>query len=415
MAKIICVNRFFHPDQSATSQILTDLALVLARDGHDVRVIASHDIITGPSEELIACEKFAGVAIYRVGSKASTSASLLARFLTFLSFYWWAAFQLRSLATRNCIVIVKSDPPLLSVWASWLLATRQVRIVNWLQDVYPEVAIRFDVRFLRGLLGTVLMKLRDRSIRSAAVNVVIGDRMANYLANRNISRMTMRVIPNWIDDEVVRPVEPSVNPLRDEWGLADKFVFGYSGNLGRVHEFGTLLAAAEHFKGRSDLCLLFIGGGFQYSQLEQELAARGLEELALFKPYQDQSGLAYSLSVPDVHWLSLRPEYEGLIVPSKFYGIASAGRGAVAITDRDGEIARLVDKHKCGAVIAPGDSRGLVNLLESMIENRDLGEQWGRNARKMIETEFSRRQALRKWRDLVGSLDGGSNQGAQNS
>ena len=41
MAKIIFVNRFFYPDQSATSQILTDLAFFLAEETHEVHVITS--------------------------------------------------------------------------------------------------------------------------------------------------------------------------------------------------------------------------------------------------------------------------------------------------------------------------------------------------------------------------------------
>lgn len=401
MAKIIFVNRFFYPDQSATSQILTDVAFSLARDFHEVHVISSRNLIAGPDDHLHRSEMTRNVAIHRVGPMARQSPGLITRLLNFLSFYWWAAFQLRKHATDNCIVVVKTDPPLLSVWAWWLLRNRRVRVVNWLQDVYPEVAIRL----VRGRIGHVLMRLRDRSLRHAAANVVLGSRMADYLASRNVLRSSMRVIPNWVDDEVIRPVEPDANLLRREWGLADKFVIGYSGNLGRVHEFDTVLAAAERFKGRRDLRFLFIGGGFQYARLKQELRRRGLEGLALFMPYQNQSELAHSLSVPDAHWLSLRPEFEGLIVPSKFYGIAAAGRATLSIADADGEIARLVARYKCGAVVKPGDADGLADLLESMISNRALSAEWGRNGRAMIEMHFSRKLAIDKWRDLIASLD----------
>jgi glycosyltransferase involved in cell wall biosynthesis len=312
---------------------------------------------------------------------------------------------LREHATDDCIVVVKTDPPLLSVWAWALLRNRRVRIVNWLQDVYPEVAIRSEVQFVSGRIGQVLTRLRDRSLRRAAANVVLGSRMADYLASRDVSRASMRVIANWVDDEVIRPVERGANPLRSEWGLADKFVIGYSGNLGRVHEFDTVLGAAERLKGRRDLCFLFIGGGYHYARLKEELRRRGLENLALFKPYQDQSELANSLSAADAHWVSLRPEFEGLIVPSKFYGIAAAGRATVAIVEADGEIARLVATHKCGAIVRPGDPQGLADLLESMMADLALSDEWGRNARAMIETHFSRKLAIDRWRDLIASLD----------
>ena len=405
MAKIIFVNRFFYPDQSATSQILTDLAFSLAGELHEVHVIASRNIIAGKADQLPRNEKLRNVAIHRVGRRALQTPGLVLRLLNFFSFYWWAALQLRKHATDHCIVVVKTDPPLLSVWAWWLLRNRRVHVVNWLQDVYPEVAIRFDVRFVRGRVGDFLMRLRDRSLRGAAANVVVGSRMADYIESRGVARAPIHVIPNWVDDEAIRPVESDANPLRKEWGLVDKFVIGYSGNLGRVHEFDTVLAAAERFKGRRDLCFLFIGGGFQYAGLKQALRRRRLDDLAIFKPYQDQSELVNSLGAPDAHWVSLRPEFEGLIVPSKFYGIAAAGRAAISITDADGEIARLVDRYKCGAVINPGDGDGLANLLELMIANRALGAEWGRNARAMIETHFSRTQAIDRWRELIQSLD----------
>ena len=43
-----------------------------------------------------------------------------------------------------------------------------------------------------------------------------------------------------------------------------------------------------------------------------------------------------------MHLISLLPQLEGLILPSKFYGILAAGRPVVFIGDPDGELARLL-------------------------------------------------------------------------
>jgi colanic acid biosynthesis glycosyl transferase WcaI len=405
MAKVIFVNRFFYPDQSATSQILTDLAFFLAEDSHEIHVITGRNIVAGKVARLRRTEIVNKVTVHRVGRLAMDSPGLVWRLLDFILFSWSGAIQLIKHTTDHCIVVVETDPPLLSIWAWWLLRTRQVRIINWIQDVYPEVAVRFGVRFTGGRLGDLLVRLRDRSLRNAAANVVLGSRMAAYIESRGVSRASICLIPNWVDDRAIHPVESGVNPLRARWGLGNKFVVGYSGNLGRVHEFETVLAAAELLRDRQDLCFLFIGGGFLYAGLKEELRRRALDKLAIFMPYQDPSELANSLSVPDVHWVSLRPEFEGLIVPSKFYGIAAAGRGAIAITDGDGEIAHLVGTHKCGAIIAPGDGAALADLLKMMIADPALGAQWGRNARSMLSAHFSRTHALDRWSQLIRSLD----------
>jgi glycosyltransferase involved in cell wall biosynthesis len=404
MAKIIFVNRFFYPDQSATSQLLTDLASSLAADGHEIHVIASRNRITGQSGQQDRDDAIPLVTIHRVGRNVAQSARLLSRLIAFLQFYTQGAFQLRRNATGNSIIVNLTDPPLLSVWAYWLLLGRSVHLVNWLQDIYPEIAIRLELRIVRGFVGDFLTRLRDQSLRKASANVVLGNQMARYIEARGIANSSIRVIPNWVDDDAIRPVAPEANPLRRDWGLTEKFVIAYSGNLGRVHEFDTVVAAAQRLRHRQDLRFLFIGGGFQYSALMAAFRQRGLEDLAMFRPYQDQSELANSLTVADAHWLSLRPAFEALIVPSKFYGIIAAGRPVIAIVDPNGEIARLVGAFNCGSVVAPGDGAALAKLLELMMTNRSLGAQWGRNARTIIDTHFSRKHAIAKWRDLIRSL-----------
>ena len=77
-------------------------------------------------------------------------------------------------------------------------------------------------------------------------------------------RQRIHVIPNWCNDEEIAPIAPADNSLRREWGLAGKFVFGYSGNLGRAHEFETVLAAAERLRDDPRFVFLMIGGGKRF-------------------------------------------------------------------------------------------------------------------------------------------------------
>jgi glycosyl transferase family 1 len=120
-------------------------------------------------------------------------------------------------------------------------------------------------------------------------------------------------------------------------------VVGYSGNLGRAHEFDTILAAAMQLKNHPRIAFVCIGGGHSFDDLAHCVEKAGIGHLFRFFPYQDRSLLKYALGAADVHWISLKPQLEGLIVPSKFYGIAAAGRPIIAIAAKDGEIARLID------------------------------------------------------------------------
>src|SRR5207237_10304844 len=115
-----------------------------------------------------------------------------------------------------------------------------------------------------------------------------------------------------------------------------------------------VLAASDRLREHDRIVFVCIGGGHRFDEFARCVRERGVDRMFHFVPYQDRSLLKFSLSAADVHWISLKPELEGLIVPSKFYGIAAAGRPAISISARDGEIARLVEEHGCGLVIAPG-------------------------------------------------------------
>ena len=107
-----------------------------------------------------------------------------------------------------------------------------------------------------------------------------------------------------------------------------------------------------------------------------------------FKPYQPRAMLSNSLSVPDVHLVTLRPNMEGLIVPSKFYGVAAAGRPTIFLGDLDGEIARNLRDFECGIAVAPDDTDGLVTAIRKYVDDPALAARHGANARKMAVSVF---------------------------
>src|SRR5687768_11454721 len=150
--QIIFVNRFFHPDHSATAQILSDLAFDLARRNHRVVVIASRLIYDDPSRRLPAREVIGGVQVRRVATTGFGRASLLGRGADLASFYLSAGAALLAVARPGDLVVAKTDPPLLSVVAAPPVSLRRARLINWLQDVYPEVAGVLGSRLVSRLL-----------------------------------------------------------------------------------------------------------------------------------------------------------------------------------------------------------------------------------------------------------------------
>jgi len=405
MRRLIFINRFFAPDHSATSQILSDLAFDLAGAGREVHLVASRQIYDDPKAALPERETINGVDVHRVASTGFGRAALLGRSIDYVSFYRSVGRCLTDLVRPGDIVVAKTDPPLIAIVARPIARRNGALLVNWLQDIYPETAVELGVPFMRGPVAASLAALRNATLREAVATVVVGDLMARKVETLSAPAARIHVIANWCNDEEI--VARADNPLRHEWNLDDKFVLGYSGNLGRAHEFATVLAAAEQLRNEPRVAFLMIGGGKRFDELASAVQARGLSSAFRFVPYQARTLLSYSLGAADVHWVSLDPRLEGLMVPSKFYGIAAAGKPIVVIGDPDGELGRLVQRNACGFAIAPGDSNALTATLRQLSNAPQTVSEMGMRARKMLDAHFTRKQGLARWRRLLDQLDAG--------
>jgi len=372
----VFVNRYFHPDHSATSQMASDLAFHLASRGYEVGAITSRQRYDDPRARLESGSAN-GVTIERVWSTRFGRGGLAGRAIDYLTFYLSAFLAMRR--ERNAVLIAMTDPPLTSVVA----AVAGKRVVNWVQDLFPEVAESLGIRAPR-----LLRRVRDWSLRRAKANVVLGELMAKRVPKATI-------IHNWADAGL-RPVEwrtgdPACPDRQD--CLSSTFLVGYSGNLGRAHEFETILGA---MRALPEVRFVFTGGGAQFEVVKRSATAN-----AEFRPYVAREKLSESLSSVDAHLVSLQPALEGLIVPSKFYGILAVARPVIFIGARDGELARVIQEHNLGMVVEPGDVDGLTRAISTLAEDPSAAAEMGRRGRELYLSRFAPHRAFEAWERVL--------------
>lgn len=393
--KLVFVNRFFHPDLAPTGRLAARVAFDAVGQGREVHVISSRQRYEDARASLPAEETVQGVRIHRIAGTRFGRRSLAGRALDYLSFHASATLALLRLLQRGDVVVAMTDPPLLSVSVAVAARLRGARLVNWLQDIFPETATRAGVRGADGIVAAIARGLRDWSVRCAADNVVLGQRMADELA-RLVPGASVSVVPNWADGRAIRPAAPESSPLRAAWGLEGKFVIGYSGNLGRVHECDTLVAAARLLEGDPQVAFAFVGGGHHMDLVR----AAGLRN-AVMRDYVPEQQLAEGLAAVDIHLVTLLPAFEGLVVPSKFYGIAAAGRPVIFVGDPEGEIGRLVRATGCGLCIRPGDGEGLAAAIRSLRGDGAGVRDMGSRARVAFDRDWDEPIALARWREVI--------------
>ena len=362
--RVIFVNRYFYPDHSATSQMVSDLAFHLAARGREVGVITSRQRYDDAGAQLPKRETVRGVAVRRVWSTTFGRHFLPGRAIDYATFYLSALFAMMN--ERRATIVAMTDPPMMSVVA----AVASKNVVNWLQDLFPDVAAALGIRIPR-----FVRSIRDWSLRKAKTNVVIGDSMHAPKAV---------VIHNWAD-AALRPIDVP----------HDRFVIGYSGNLGRAHDVSTMLGAMNRLRGEN-VELVITGGGAKLD----EVRAANLPNVRI-EPYAPRERLSESLSAVEAHLVTLLPQVEGLVVPSKFYGILAVARPVLYVGAKDGELARLVREYDCGMAIESGDPDGLADAIRVLASDRERARAMGRQGRALYEARFAPQIAFAAWEKVL--------------
>jgi glycosyltransferase involved in cell wall biosynthesis len=395
--KIVFFNRFFFPDTSATSQILSDLAFHLAGEGANVHVVTSK--VPGGSEPLATIR---GVTVHRVTRAIEGPHGLARRALAYLGYYRGARAKARELLDRGDIAVLKTDPPLLSSFVGPIAHARGAQVIAWMHDVFPEVAREYGVPGMKGPLFALLRRMRNASLAAADKVVAIGEGMASRLAAEGVAPAKLTVIHNWADASAIRPVPRDTNALRRAWGLDGRFVVGYSGNLGRVHEFDTLLDAAKKLAHRDDIRFVIVGRGPRLAEVQARVERESIANVA-FHPHQERASLGESLGVPDVHVCVLDPRFDSLVLPSKLYGIMAAARPILFVGDPRGESARIVADADCGQSFRTGDSDALAGAIAGLAGDPNRCEALGRAGRAAFETRYAMEKALGTWRETLAA------------
>lgn len=200
-------------------------------------------------------------------------------------------------------------------------------------------------------------------------------------------------------------MEKDKNTLRQQWHLADHFVVAYSGNLGRAHLADDVNALVESLAEEPQLKMLFVGGGTGMDWLEAQCRKRGYHHV-LFKPYQPRNELSLSLSVADLHLISLNPSCRSFICPSKYYGILAAGRPIAYLGDPGADFAREIGKADLGLVLDLQHKDRWKGQIAQIQKDDARRRQLGLNARLLHERHYEVSFALTQWQQLIERYQG---------
>jgi len=399
---VVLLNQYYAPAEAATAQLLTDLGRYLVGAGHRVSVVCSRRSYPDPSSLYPPHEIIDGVTVRRTWTTGFGRTSRLGRMSDYLAFMAGAS-RVLALQRDADVVVSLTTPPLVATLGLAAARLRGAASICWVMDIYPDLAFELGMLSSRSVAGRWLAALSRQTLCRNDTVVALGESMAEKLRTHGANEVT--VVHNWADGDAIRPRPAAGHPLRRAWGWDDRFVVLYSGNLGLVHEFDTLLGAAEALRDEKRVRFAFVGDGPRRAWVEREAARRGLANVE-FRPHVSREALGLSLTAGDLHLVTLRERAHGLVVPSKIYGILAAGRPTLYVGPREGEVADILRQGECGVRVAAGDSRAAADSVRAYLGDEDRRNEEGARARRLFERRFTRARALEALGRAIEALAG---------
>jgi len=411
--KILYISQYFPPEMGAPAARAAELAQHWANAGHAVSVLTgfpNHPTGVVPAEwrsrlrRLTFHEKAGLVDVYRTWLWPLPNRKAHERMRNYASFCVSAA--LRGLALPRPDVIIATSPQLLVGMAGWWLAfARRIPFVFEVRDLWPESLAAVGMGDATSLLHRSLSAIADFLYLRAHHIVVVTPAFKAFLTqNRHVPAGKISVVENGVETDLFSPCAAAANhALRRELGAEGKFLVCYVGTMGMAHGLETLLDAAAQLQPQNPgLLFLLIGEGSEKQRIQALSQSRRLANVR-FLDQQPREKIPAFISASDVCLVLLKKtEVFKTVIPTKMLEFMSCGRPV--ILGVDGQARQIVEEAEAGIVIEPENSIALVEAIQRLAADRDLGQNLGSRGREYIVRRFSRSQTAQDYIQVLDEL-----------
>jgi glycosyltransferase involved in cell wall biosynthesis len=409
--KLLVYAHYYYPDVASTGQILKELCEGL-EENFDITVICVVPSYTGKIDNKYKKEKYYfeninNIKVIRVRVPEFGKENKRSRILNLLAYFFraiWATFK----SGKQDYVFSISQPPILGgilgVIGKYI---KKAKFIYNIQDFNPEQTMAVGYAKNKLLLSFV-MWLDKLSCRLSDKVIVVGRDMQETLKNRfkNKKVPTNTFINNWINEKEIYPL-PSDNKkvleFKRKYGLENKTVIMYSGNIGLYYDLENLIKVIGRFKERNDVVFAFVGEGSVKQKLVNYVNENNLINVK-FIPYQPKEDLIYSLNAGDIHWVVNAKGIKGISVPSKLYGVMAVAKPVLGVLEEGSEARIIIEEINCGWCCNPGEYNEIDKIIKKVVNIKKEHSCLGENGRDYLKTKLTKEVSIRKYIEEVNNM-----------
>jgi colanic acid biosynthesis glycosyl transferase WcaI len=408
--KILIHSIVFSPDGVSTAYLYNDIALGFKNAGYDVVVLT-----TTPHYNLIekSLQKqplkrhlfgvyyesdFNGIRVIHVPLKKYKSTII--RILSFI--YWHFLSLIIGLSIKKVNFILSPSPPLSIGFISILIAKKnRAKFIYNVQEIYPDLLIKNGG--LKSDLIIKLLKWLEKYIyNNAAAVITIDQKFYDQIVNRFIDKNKLKIIPNFVDTSLYRPLSSELempDPFKKD---SQKFRLLYAGNIGFYQDWEPILYAAKNLID-TNIEFWIIGEGVKKNYLINEVEKNSLHNIKIL-PYQDRDLMPYINSFADLHFISISKEMEQEGFPSKVYTIMACKKPMVVITGENTPLYNFLEPLNCSILISNNRDEEFVRAIKELANNENKKFELGQKGFKIIDQYYTKEKVVGQYLNLLETL-----------
>src|SRR2546425_4747141 len=285
-----------------------------------------------------------------------------------------------------------TDPPFQGIVGAIVARLKHKPYVYNIRDMYPDMAVGGSI-VEPGRIVRIWEKLHRWALCRATRVIVLGEDMRAGIIAKGVEPTRVLIVRDGTEilpqnTPLPTPDPEVVSAIRGSFS----FVLVHAGNLGFYGAWNTLVTAPRNLASEG-VGLVFVGDGAQRSQIEAAAAGSGNIRFLEFFP---ASKIPSVLAAADAHVITVKRGLQGVVAPSKMYGILAAGKPIVAVAPKDTDVATLGMLRGFAVFADPDKPADLVSAVRGLVRSAQKLKTMGEAARAAAP-DYDRVKELQKF------------------
>ncbi|MBD1262688.1 glycosyltransferase family 4 protein [Maribacter polysiphoniae] len=368
----------------------TDLVQEFHHKGHDILVLAP-----ALDESKIGLRIEAGVKVLRVKTNKLFNVGLLQKGIANLML----PYQYKNVLKKNKIpldfdLILLPTPPITLIDVGlWIKKKSQGKLYLILRDIFPQNAVDLKMMKTNGLIHSYFRKKEIKLYEKSDSIGCMSPANVEYVKKHNpyLDMNKLHLLPNW-ERLPNFDVNGDVGSIKSKYGLSDKFIVIFGGNIGRPQKLENIVELAKSCSEIQDLVFYIIGNGTEKGKIANMVKTNKMTNM-IFKNSIPKRDYYQLLRAADIGLISLSEDFTIPNFPSKVLSYYGAKKPVLASLDLQTDFGKMLEETNSGLWAEAGNKQELKEKLVKLYESKELREQLGKNGYEYMKANLQPNKA----------------------